>query len=33
MTAAQLAWAALGLAALALALWLDVRREGWPWRS
>ena len=30
MTAAQLAWAALGLAAIAIALWLDVRREGWP---
>ena len=30
MTAAQLAWAALGVVSLALALWLDVRREGWP---
>ncbi len=30
MTAAQLAWAALGLAAIAIALWLDVMREGWP---
>jgi len=26
----SLLWAALGLAAVAVALWLDVRREGWP---
>ncbi len=30
MTAAQLAWAALAVAAITIALWLDVRREGWP---
>jgi len=26
----SLLWAALGLVAVAVALWLDVRREGWP---
>ena len=30
MTLTQLAWLLLGLLALAAALWLDVRREGWP---
>jgi len=30
MTLAQLAWLLLCLASLAAALWLDVRREGWP---
>ena len=30
MTLTQLAWLLVGLLALAAALWLDVRREGWP---
>jgi len=29
MTLTQLAWALLGILAVTLALWLDVRREGW----
>jgi len=33
MTLEQAAWAFLGLLAIAVALYLDVRREGWPWQS
>lgn len=27
----RLAWAALAVFAVAFALYLDVKREGWPW--
>jgi len=33
MTWEQIARAALGLLAVAVAFWLDIRREGWPWKK